>query len=400
MNDYCLLNTLPESYEMNLQPPTQDIPRLRPPAQRLGSRIRICHVSMCLATGGLERLLVEFARRTNPANYEVMFVALGLLGRPGEEIRALGHQVISLAHQPAKGRWAKVRTLSRLFYQQQIDVVHSHNTYAHFYSAAAAKLAGTPVVINTQHGRGCGQHWKQRLHFFLANRFTDRILAVSEDSARLCRSQDPCSSKKIEALWNGIDLTRFSYQGPVRKPHAISVARLSPEKDFPTLLQATRYVVDRVPEFRLKIVGDGSERAALESLVNQLELNHHVEFLGERKDVPELLKQAAMFVSSTSTEGISLTLLEAMAIGLPIITTSVGGNPEVVQDGETGYLVPAGSPSELGDAICKHLQRPDMWDAMGTLARDRVERQFDINRMIREYEELYASLTLESRHKV
>ncbi|MBR9804150.1 glycosyltransferase [bacterium] len=188
-------------------------------------------------------------------------------------------------------------------------------------------------------------------------------------------------------------MSRFAYHGPSKQPHAIRVARLSPEKDFPTLLQATRLVVDRNPDFRLTIVGGGQERQKLTDLTSQLQLTEQVTFLGERRDVPDLLRDASMFVSSTSTEGISLTLLEAMAVGLPIITTSVGGNPEVVEDGVTGHLVPPADPGSLANAICEHLLQRDTWQAMGTLSRSRVERQFDINRMISDYETLYTELT-------
>ena len=371
---------------------------VNPSGPRLSAPLRVCHVSMCLKTGGLERLLVEFARRTNPQKFQLQFVALGEIGPPAEEIRELGLPV----HQSpvgGKGRIKQMRALSRLLFQEQIDVLHTHNTYAHFYGSLAAKLAGVPVVLNTQHGRGCGVNWKQRVHFALANRLTDRILAVSEDSARICRSQDPFSRQRIEPLWNGIDLQRFAYRGPSRQPHAISVARLSPEKDFPTLLKATRLVVDRFPEFRLSIVGDGNQRPVLEKLIHELWLNPHVTLLGERHDVPALLEQSALFVSSTLTEGISLTLLEAMAVGLPIITTAVGGNPEVVQNGVTGHLVPPADPEALAAAICEHLQQTDCWETMGTLARSRVEQQFNIERMIREYEDLYCSLTIDARHR-
>ena len=353
----------------------------------------VCHVSMCLATGGLERLLVEFAQRVDSQRFRQNFAALGSVGGPADEIAEAGCGVHRLQELAGNGKWARVRQLASILREHSIQIVHTHNTYAHFYGTLAAKMAGVPVVINTQHGRGCGTHWKQRIHFMLANRLTRKVLAVSEDSARICRTQDPLSRRKIEPLWNGIDLSRFAYHGPSMQPHAISVARLSPEKDFPTLLQATRLVVDRNPDFRLTIVGDGQERQKLTDLTSQLQLTEQVTFLGERRDVPDLLREAAMFVSSTSTEGISLTLLEAMAVGLPIITTSVGGNPEVVEDGVTGHLVPPADPESLANAICEHLQQRDTWQAIGTLSRTRVERQFDINRMISDYETLYTELT-------
>ncbi len=357
-----------------------------------GRRLRICHISMCLTTGGLERLLVEFARRTNPQEFQVQFVALGELGGPAEEIRELNCPVASFTRDALGSRWRQITSLARYLRDEQVDLIHTHNTFAHFYGTLAARLAGIRAIMNTQHGRGCGEHWKQRWHFRIANRLSRRVLAVSEDSARLCRKQDRWGRRHIHTLWNGIDLNRFAYRGPAQEPHAISVARLSPEKDFPTLIRAVPYVLAEHPEFRLSIVGAGKERTLLEQLIRQLELTDRVQLLGERRDVPQLLEQAALFVSSSSTEGISLTLLEAMAVGLPIVATAVGGNPEVVQEGATGYLVPPGDPQALAGAINRHLAQRDTWKPMSQLARQRVETQFNIERMINEYEDIYREL--------
>ena len=215
---------------------------------------------------------------------------------------------------------------------------------------------------------------------------------MSHDAARLCQQQDRGSQNKITTIWNGINLDRFTYHGPKLKPVAISVARLSATKDFPTLLRAVPLVLPHVPDFRLRIVGDGPERAKLETLIDELHLRPQVELLGERHDVPALLAESGFFVSSSLNEGISLTLLEAMAVGLPVVTTAVGGNPEVVLDGHTGRLAPAGDPAALAGAIVNLCADHDLWSAMGMLGRHRVEQNFEIRQMIRSYEALYEEL--------
>jgi glycosyltransferase involved in cell wall biosynthesis len=151
-------------------------------------------------------------------------------------------------------------------------------------------------------------------------------------------------------------------------------------------------VLPQVPDFRLRIVGDGPERARLESLMTELNLRTHVELLGERHDVPALLAESGFFVSSSLSEGVSLTLLEAMAVGLPVVTTTVGGNPEVVLEGDTGRLTPPGDPAALARAIVELCNERDLWHAMGTLGRRRVEQNFEIRQMIRNYESLYEEL--------
>jgi glycosyltransferase involved in cell wall biosynthesis len=352
-------------------------------------RRRICHVSMTLQTGGLERLLVEFGRHHDDQRFSVRFVALELLGTPAEELAQLGLEVDSLGYGVV-GKLTLLRRLVRLLRAERIDIVHTHNTYAHFYGALAARLAGVPVVINTQHGRGCGDTWRHRAQFRLANRWTRRIVGVSEDAARLCRRQDPRSAAKISCIWNGIDLERFRYHGPAAEPVAIAVARLSPVKDFPTLLRGTALAIRDVPRLRLRIVGAGPERSRLEALTRELHLERHVEFLGERAEIPELLSTAGFFVSSSKTEGISLTLLEAMAVGLPVLATSVGGNAEIVLDGRTGRLVEPLNPDAIAAGLVQMCRDQHRWREMGIQGRRRVETHFEVRGMIRQYEALYS----------
>lgn len=354
--------------------------------------IRVSHISMCLQTGGLERLLVDFARFHDRRRFELTFLALTGDGQPAKDIRAAGCS----AHVLNDGlKIHKLRSLTQLtehLKRQRTQVVHTHNTYAQFYGSLAAKWAGVPVVLNTQHGRGCGDRWKARWQFKLANRWTQRIVGVSHDAARLCQEQDPGARHKISTIWNGINLDRFTFCGPQPKPTAISVARLSVVKDFPTLIRAVPLVLAHVPDFRLRIVGDGPERAKLESLIAELRLAPYVELLGERHDVPDLLADSGFFVSASLSEGISLTLLEAMAVGLPVIATSVGGNPEIVVDGQTGRLVPPGDPAAIARAIVDHCHERELWHAMGALGRQRVEHCFEIRQMVRSYETLYEEL--------
>ncbi len=354
--------------------------------------IRVCHVSMCLQTGGLERLLVDFARFHDRKKFELQFIALAGDGQPAADIRAERCSARVLNDSLKIRKLRSIAQLVQQLKQQRTQIVHTHNTYAQFYGTLAAKLAGVPIVINTQHGGGCGDSWKAQWQFKLANRWTQRVVGVSHDAARLCQQQDRGSQNKITTIWNGINLDRFTYHGPKLKPMAISVARLSTTKDFPTLLRAVPLVLPHVPDFRLRIVGDGPERAKLETLIDELNLRPQVELLGERHDVPALLAESGFFVSSSLSEGISLTLLEAMAVGLPVVATAVGGNPEVVLDGHTGRLAPAGDPVALARAIVDLCADRDLWSVMGTLGRHRIEQNFEIRQMIRSYETLYEEL--------
>jgi glycosyltransferase involved in cell wall biosynthesis len=358
--------------------------------------LKVCHVSLTLKTGGLERILADLAHHHLPERCEPTFLALREIGRFGEEIRALGRHVAVLKDQ---SRFGGLREMARFFREHQFDIVHTHNTYPHIYGTIAARWAGVPVVVQTRHGQRAGHGWKSSLQYRWAARWTDRIITVSDDAAGLCVTADRIPAAKVTRIWNGIDLSQFRFTGPSTDLVAIAVARLSAEKDFPTLLRAMALVVPRVPTLRLKIVGDGPERAALESLADELHLRNNIEFLGERRDVPQLLTQAGFFVTSSLTEGISLTLLEAMAVGLPVVATSVGGNPEIVVDGETGRLAPAANPTALAAAIVAMCEDRAQWPAFGRAGCERAAAHFDIHRMARDYEDLYETIIETKRHR-
>src|SRR5262249_53372244 len=149
-----------------------------------------------------------------------------------DDIQRTGCRVHQL--KPA-GRIGQIRQMMTLFRTGKFDVVHTHNTYPHLYASLAARLAAVPVVINTRHGERAGDGWKSRVQFRWASHLVDRIVAVSDDAANLCVRADGVTSRKVTRLWNGIDLGDFQFTGPRSAPAAISVARLSAEKDFPTL---------------------------------------------------------------------------------------------------------------------------------------------------------------------
>ena len=351
--------------------------------------IRVCHLSLGLTTGGMERLLVDFGRFRDASAVEPRFVALGDVGEPAREIRALGLPV----HEEADGSGSGVSRLwrlVRLFRQLQPDVVHTHNPAPQLWGTVAARLARVPVVVHTRHGHALGSLSGPLVGVLC--RLANRVVCVSDDLRRDLMRRHRLAEPKVVRIWNGIDTSRFAWAGPRMEPTAIAVSRLSQVKDIRTLLQAAAAVGRELPEFRIRIVGDGPLRSELEEQAKGLGLDRHAEFLGERHDVPALLARAGFFVSSSVSEGLSLTLAEAMAVGLPVLATAVGGNPEVVQDGVTGRLVPAGDPRALADGLLALWKERDRWEGMGRAGRDRVLAHFDVRRMVKDYETLYGSV--------
>ena len=359
-------------------------------------RIRVVHVSLQLDVGGMEKLLIEFARLADRTRYDLRFVSLTTKGAVADDIEIHGWPVVAMFKPPGRCPGLILR-LASLFKGSNPCIVHTHNTASLLYGGPAARIANVSAVLNTRHGQPYLASRRRIAAFRFASLVADRIVCVSDDCLMLTAANG-VAVRKLCTIRNGIDLTRFRYSGPKLGGPAVSVARLSPEKDISTLIHAVSIVIRSIPSFRLEIAGDGPCMQDLRRLSIELGLDQHVCFLGEVRDVPSLLARASLFVLPSLTEGISLTLLEAMAAGLPVVATAVGGNREVVSDGETGLLVPPASPAALAFAICQMASGEADGSAMGHLGRDRIAKHFDVCNMVRDYEQLYCQI-LQGDHR-
>jgi sugar transferase (PEP-CTERM/EpsH1 system associated) len=355
-------------------------------------RVKVVHVVLSLEVGGLEMVVLNLVRLSDRSAFDHAVVCLHGRGGLAPRFEQLGVPVRALE---AEDRWQFLRRLSAAFRSLRPHVVHTHNPAPHLFGALAARLTGAPAVVHTKHGR----NFPTVPRLVLANRFasflSDAVVAVSEDAARVACDVERVPTRRVRVFPNGVDLARWPVRDtrePTGPPRAVCVARLDPVKDHASLFRAARLVHDAEPSFRLDVVGDGPERPRLEALVRELGLEDTVVFQGHRDDVETALAGADVFVLASTTEGISLTLLEAMAAGLPIVATDVGGNREVVVPGETGWLVPPRSPEALAEALLAAIRgRPRERD-YGTAARRRVEALFDLRLMVRRYESLYREI--------
>jgi glycosyltransferase involved in cell wall biosynthesis len=352
-----------------------------------GRPIRVAHLVAQLEMGGMEKLLVDFARHADRRHFELRFISLGSRGCLAEEIEACGWPVETVG-MPSGLRLSLVLRLARILRRWRADVVHTHNNRPLFHGAPAARLAGVPWVIHTRHGQGYGASRREVRAFRVASVLTSWIACVSEDSARLT-VEDGVAPGRVCAIRNGTDLSRFAYTGPQPGGPVVAVARLSPEKDIESLVRAAVIAVREDESFRLEIAGAGSCRTDLERIAAENSLGDHVRFLGEIRDVPALLARASLLVLPSLTEGISLTLLEAMGRGLPVVATRVGGNVEVVVDGETGLLVEPKDPPGLAQAMLRLRRSAEESSRMGRAGRHRAQLEFDVRTMVARYESLY-----------
>ena len=278
--------------------------------------------------------------------------------------------------------------LGAIFRRWRPDVVHTHDQRALFYAGPAAWVTGVPMVVHTRHGRDVHATPRQAMICRRLSKLVDRFVCVSEEVATLSRQQG-IDESRLHTILNGIDISRFGFHGPKASGPVVTVARLSPEKDVANLVRATAMAVERAPALRVEVAGGGPCREELGRLAAGLGVADRIAFLGEVRDVPAVLARARMFVLPSRSEGIPLTVLEAMACGLPVVGSRVGGLPEVVEEGVTGLLVPPADPAALATAMVEIWSDPDRRDRMGNAGRRRADECFDIRRMVAQYEALY-----------
>jgi glycosyltransferase involved in cell wall biosynthesis len=347
----------------------------------------VVHVAGQLEYGGLEKLLVEFARRVDRKRFRLHFVSLTSRGPVAGDLESHGWPVTAL--ELGDGLHPRgIFQLRNLFRKAKAAVVHTHNTRALLYGGLAARFARVKRLVHTRHGQAMGksnQNWWIRR---FGSQMPDWIVCVSRDAKRIAAAEGIPASR-LRSIWNGIDPDRFTPATPGQVHPVISVGRLTPEKDYGTLIRAAGLVARDAPEYRLTIAGGGPCEVELRELINSLGLTRTVTLLGPVGDVPSLMASGSMFALSSLTEGISLTILEAMAAGLPVVATSVGGNPEVIKHGATGVLVLPGEPHALAASLLTLWRDPDRRIEYGMAGRHRVREFFDVRGTVAEYELLY-----------
>jgi sugar transferase (PEP-CTERM/EpsH1 system associated) len=357
--------------------------------------IRVTHVVLGLATGGLETVVLNLVRHSTRDRFAHRVVCLREPGDLAPLVEAVGAPVEALR---ARGRVRTSVKLVRSLLRTRPHVLHTHNPLPHQLGAIARVALRLPVLVHTKHGRNFPHDpWAVRVGRW-SSRASDVVVPVSQDAADVARGVERVPASKILVIPNGVDTARFRPPAAPRTAAcAVTVARLDPVKDIPGLLEAVAIVRRRRPDFRLAVVGEGPDRPRIEEARRRLGLVEAVSLLGSRSDVPERLAEASVFLLGSVSEGISMTLLEAMAAGLPIVATDVGGNGEVVAHGETGVLVPPRDPSALADAVTGLLADPARLAAMGTAGRRRAEERFSVEAMVRRYERLYSELLSRAR---
>ncbi len=343
--------------------------------------------------GGTERQMVELIRRLDPAEFEVH---VGCCQRGGPLAPLVEARAASIAEFPIAG-FARVPTLRQLLAfaawcrRLNCRVVQTCELYANVFALPGAAMARVPVRIGSRReiitrDKTSAHLAGQRLAYWGAH----VIVANSTAAAKQLRLEG-VPARKIHTIRNGVDSDVFSMRpralGPLRR--IITVANLRAEKGHDTLLAAARRVVRDQPEVEFLFVGDGPLRRVLEDQAHADGLARHVRFLGERSDIAALLGAADLFVLPSRSEALPNSVLEAMAAGLPVIATRVGGVPELIESGLNGMLVPPDHPDALTAVMLDLIRRPTFALKLGRAARAKVESRFSFERMVSAFETLY-----------
>ena len=383
----------------------------RPHAASMGRtaarRTRIVQVIPSFRVGGLENVAVRLVKHLEPLADQAV-VTPGSTGPVAERIPA-GVAVFPLGETHRPDRWNAVR-MARLFRKLRPDIVHTRN-WTCIDAIIGARLAGVPVVIHGEHGREAadpeGRNPRRRQVRRLLSPFVTEFVTVSRDLGRWLVEQVRVPARKVRTIYNGVDTVRFAPGDRAATRHALgipadwtvagTVGRLDPVKDQAGLIRAFAQTPN-TEKCALVIVGDGPSRPQLEAVVRELGLGDRVQLLGERNDVPEILRALDVFVLPSIGEGISNAILEAMATGLAVIATRVGGNVELVREGITGRLIEPRRPEALAEALAAYLAEPARTREHGAAGRERAVGEFGLERMLAAYEALYRPYaTLEPR---
>jgi glycosyltransferase involved in cell wall biosynthesis len=370
---------------------------------------RILKFLTMFAVGGTERQFVYLAKSLDRSRFDIR---VGCLSREGEFLKDIEAINIPVSEYTIKSLYSprmlyRQWDFARDLRHQGIRLVHAYGFYPNVFSIPAARAAGCITIASVRDtGVFTSQVKLKTVTQKLACQLADCVVANSS-AVRDWLISIGIAENHIRVIPNGITLsgrpgrpTAF----PIRRelgidetaPLVTVISRLNPAKGVDYFLKAIVTVAQQFPDARFLIVGgsyfDPAYKPSLEKLSAELGLQNRVAFTGERNDVPAILQESNISVLPSLSEGFSNSLLEAMAAGLPVIATNVGGNPEIVRDGETGFLVPARDPKALSEAIGRILRSPELGIRFGQAGYERVARNFSLASTVRQTEELYTHL--------
>ncbi len=374
-------------------------------------KIKVLHVlSRVYPYAGTERKVIQLLNKIDRNRFIPSMVSMTDFWEKRSDY--LSQDIICFALNKKEGiHFTLVFKLAKIFRKNNISIVHSHNWPTLFHTVLAAKMARVPVIIHGEHGRDTKEldrSWKRTLIKKKLFQLVNKMVVVAEDLKQILKNEYGVNESKIEFIPNGVDIDRFEvsrFPDNVQEKYNIrpstkviaTIAKLRPVKDIPTLIKAFRIIYNKVNDSKLIIAGstDGGHEKWLQevkNLIRSYNLEHTVLFPGNIANIPEFLSVVDVYVNSSVSEGMSNTILEAMTARVPVVASRVGGNVELVRNGETGYLFKVEDEHDCADKVLKILQDPFLRKKMGENARRIIEEQYDIKSMVKHNEDIYLKL--------
>jgi len=371
-------------------------------------RVNVIFIITGLAYGGAETQLVNLAIKLKERGWDVQVVSMLPPQAYINELKSSNIPVESLNINRDKPDPRGIFRLAKIIWRERPQIVHSHMIHANLLARFIRLFTPIPILICTAHStQESGKRGSLRIREIMY-RVTDSLCDITTQVSRFGLERyiqvGAVPRHKIIFIPNGIDTNRFypSYETGRNLRHNLglndefvwlAVGRFEEAKDYPTMVQAFRLILQEYENTILLIAGQGSLKKEIEQYAKQLHIREKIIFLGVRKDIPELMNVADAYVMSSAWEGLPMVLLEAAATGLPIVATNVGGNGEVVLDGESGFLVPPQNSKALAESMLKLMSlEPDERRKMGERGRKHIEENYSLDRVIEQWEILYKKL--------
>ncbi|MFH2138133.1 MAG: glycosyltransferase [Candidatus Omnitrophota bacterium] len=364
-------------------------------------KINILFVTYSIDVGGLEMVVLNLIKKLDKDKFQPFVCTFKKKCDLEQEFIENGIKVYVIEKKEGID-WALPIKIGRLIRRLKIRLVHTHNVSPWLYVGVAKIMAPAVKLVHTEHSK---LPLKKKA-LIMAERLLSLfsfVIADSRDVESFLIDVVKISKEKLRVVYNGIDCERFDKKVDViRKKEELDiapeeklvgvVARLVPVKNHAGLLRAFKFVISKIPNVTLLIIGDGFLKNELEVLRDELKIEDKVRFLGNRADIPELLSILDLFVLFSMSEGFSIALLEAMAARCAIVTTNVGGNVELIEDNTNGVFVPAGDENKLFEAMGKLLVSKELTGKLGREARAMIETNFGIEKMVLEYTKAYCQI--------
>lgn len=363
--------------------------------------MRLLFLSTSMGMGGADKQLLSAAREMRVRGHDILIVSLTPLGPMGLEARSLGIPTQSLEMRRGVPDPRGLVRLARLAWAWKPDVVHSHMVHANLMARVLRLFVRVPAMVSTIHNIYEGGRLPMAA-YRLTNGLVDQVTIISEAAAARFITEGIVPKKLLVVVPNGVDTDHFrnvpagareSLRRSLGLAHEfvwLAVGRFEIAKDYPNMLRGFARVREQQPGAVLLLAGRGSLQEETEALARALGLGSGVRFLGVRQDVSELMSAADGYLMSSAWEGMPIVLLEAAAAGLPIVATRVGGNPEVVCEDKSGFLVPARDPDALGLAMLRLMGLSDAERrSMGERGREHVRAHYGLSRVVERWEDIY-----------